>query len=183
MARHTVKGYPADVEWRVRLRSGEIPGEVEDLVDLAEQLGEQLVEERVGFEEFGPSWWTTDGAVGLTVSNDLPDAREAIDWSRDVAVQLESALEVAGHPVGSPAWSSSPRMPTTSVEVVGATEGARILGVSRQRFYELQEQREDFPRPVQVLGRGSLWDAAELERWGKTRHRPPGRPPADKRNP
>jgi hypothetical protein len=83
------------VEWRARLRSGEIPGDIEDLVDLAEQLGE-----RVGFEEYGPCWWTTTGGVGVTVSYDLPGAREAIDWSRDVAVQLETALETVGHAVG-----------------------------------------------------------------------------------
>jgi predicted DNA-binding transcriptional regulator AlpA len=67
-------------------------------------------------------------------------------------------------------------MPTRAPEVVGATEGARTLGVSRQRFYELQGQRKDFPKPVARLSRGSLWDRAELEKWGRTRQLPAGRP-------
>lgn len=61
-------------------------------------------------------------------------------------------------------------------EVLGATEGAKILGVSRQRFYELRDVHPDFPQPVARLSRGDLWNRADLERWAKKWDRKSGRP-------
>jgi hypothetical protein len=91
-----VKGYHPDVEWRAHLRSGEIPGDPQkDLVDLADRLIPDL-----GLEEFGPVMWTTDRAVGLTVSTDEPQATDAMAWAQRMVADFQVALARVGHPVG-----------------------------------------------------------------------------------
>jgi predicted DNA-binding transcriptional regulator AlpA len=50
------------------------------------------------------------------------------------------------------------------VLLMGPGEIRRRLGVSRQRAYQIVTS-EDFPEPYQVLERGKVWDAADVERW------------------
>jgi prophage regulatory protein len=50
------------------------------------------------------------------------------------------------------------------VVLMGPGEIRRRLGVSRQRAYQIVTS-EDFPEPYQVLDRGKVWDAVEVERW------------------
>lgn len=60
-------------------------------------------------------------------------------------------------------------------ELVGVTELAQLLGVSRQRASELQK-RPGFPAPVQILAAGPVWPRAWIERFVGTWERKPGRP-------
>jgi hypothetical protein len=83
------------MEWRMRISSADIGVEIEPLVDLADRMVDL-----VSLEEFGPSWWTTDGAVGLTVSTDTRDASHALEWAAEVAASFEAALAQVGHAVG-----------------------------------------------------------------------------------
>ncbi|GBC87326.1 hypothetical protein HRbin12_01329 [bacterium HR12] len=46
---------------------------------------------------------------------------------------------------------------------------AEILGVSRQRVYQLLEEREDFPRPAAGLARGWVWRRGDVEAWARSR--------------
>ena len=62
-----------------------------------------------------------------------------------------------------------------SVEVVGATDVAHMLGVSRQRLYQLLDERPDLPRPV-TRDPGALWDRNKVSAWAKRHSRQPGRP-------
>ncbi len=62
-------------------------------------------------------------------------------------------------------------------DVVGASEIAELLGVSRQRVYELIESHEDFPHPIARLARGSVWERSAIERWAAKWTRTPGRRP------
>lgn len=57
---------------------------------------------------------------------------------------------------------------------MGPGEIRRLLGVSRQRTYQIISS-EDFPKPYQVLERGKVWDAAEVVRWVKVRGYTPQR--------
>lgn len=66
---------------------------------------------------------------------------------------------------------ASPR-PTTTPELFGVAEVARLLGVSRRRAYEL-EARGGFPEPYTVLASGPVWDAASVERFVAARGRRP----------
>jgi predicted DNA-binding transcriptional regulator AlpA len=53
-----------------------------------------------------------------------------------------------------------------------AADIARRLGVSRQRVGILA-QHDDFPRPIGVLGRSSVWRWASVERWARDTGRLP----------
>jgi hypothetical protein len=98
---------------------------------------------------------------------DYYDAQLSLEGD-DLAEVVTAALGVfakARAAVGLPAWPcveleaktealldselSKPPFP----EVVGATEAARMLGVSRQRLYQLAE-RVDFPPPMVQLAAG-----------------------------
>jgi predicted DNA-binding transcriptional regulator AlpA len=48
--------------------------------------------------------------------------------------------------------------------VVGAHEIRMMLGVSRQRVYQLAS-RPDFPRPIAELTQGKVWMLADIAAW------------------
>jgi predicted DNA-binding transcriptional regulator AlpA len=50
------------------------------------------------------------------------------------------------------------------LRLVGAHEIRGMLGVSRQRVYQLVK-RSDFPRPVAELAQGKVWTLADIEAW------------------
>jgi hypothetical protein len=83
------------MEWRAHLRSGDIPGDVEALTNLADEMVSHI-----RMEEFGPIFSTTDRAVGLTVSTEADNAQQALGWLMEVAFDFEAALVRVGHPVG-----------------------------------------------------------------------------------
>ena len=62
------------------------------------------------------------------------------------------------------------------MEVVGVTEVAALLGVSRQRVDQISHSDLDFPEPMTTLGRGRLWEKRSIEKWaretGREIHRP-----------
>jgi len=62
--------------------------------------------------------------------------------------------------------------------LVGVTEIARMLRVSRQRADQLTREYEDFPEPEAVLASGRVWSTAAVSGWMR-RHpkRHPGRRP------
>ena len=76
-------------------------------------------------------------------------------------VQTDSALE---REVNSPA-----------PELVGLSEIAAILGVSKQRVGQLRA-RADFPVPVAELAAGPVWQRQMLDRFIRDWPRRPGRP-------
>lgn len=61
------------------------------------------------------------------------------------------------------------------VEVAGATEVARMLGVSRQRLYQLLEERPDLPRPI-TRDPEALWGRQQIDAWASQETRRPGKP-------
>ena len=48
--------------------------------------------------------------------------------------------------------------------LAGAHEIRELLGVSRQRVYQLAA-RSDFPEPVAILAQGKVWAIDDIERW------------------
>ncbi|WP_436533233.1 helix-turn-helix transcriptional regulator [Actinoplanes sp. HUAS TT8] len=48
--------------------------------------------------------------------------------------------------------------------MMGAAEISRRLGLSRQRIQQLAE-RDDFPKPYQLLAMGRIWLEPEIETW------------------
>jgi prophage regulatory protein len=50
------------------------------------------------------------------------------------------------------------------LRLVGAHEIRKMLGVSRQRVYQLAE-RSDFPNPIATLAQGKIWRVDDIEAW------------------
>ena len=48
--------------------------------------------------------------------------------------------------------------------LAGAHEIRELLGVSRQRVYQLAA-RADFPEPVAILAQGKVWAVDDIEQW------------------
>jgi len=62
------------------------------------------------------------------------------------------------------------------VDVVGVPEVAQILGVSRQRVYQLMGSYDDFPVPLATLAVGRIWSRQAIEEWSRAHDdRPTGR--------
>lgn len=65
--------------------------------------------------------------------------------------------------------------------LVGLTEIAAMLGVSRQRASQIVRAYDDFPAPVAELASGRIWETAAVEAWAEAHPvRPPGRPAAER---
>ena len=62
-----------------------------------------------------------------------------------------------------PACLDSVKYPR-DVDLVGVTEIAEMLGVSKQRADQLAK-RTDFPEPEASLAAGRIWSRADIERW------------------
>ena len=67
------------------------------------------------------------------------------------------------------------RATPTFSELVGISEIAAILGVSRQRAHALAH-RSDFPEPVARLASGSVWTRPSIDLFVESWKRKPGRP-------
>jgi predicted DNA-binding transcriptional regulator AlpA len=53
------------------------------------------------------------------------------------------------------------------VDLLGVTEVAQLLGISRQRVQQLTESDPDFPEPAATLARGRVWSRAAIEKWAR----------------
>lgn len=54
-----------------------------------------------------------------------------------------------------------------SLDVVGIPEIGRLLGVSRQRVYQLIDAYDDFPQPLATLAVGRVWTREAIETWNR----------------
>jgi predicted DNA-binding transcriptional regulator AlpA len=52
-------------------------------------------------------------------------------------------------------------------ELVGLTEVATLVGISRQRVLQLIESDPDFPEPAAQMARGRVWKKLDIEKWAK----------------
>lgn len=60
--------------------------------------------------------------------------------------------------------------------LLGTSEVAGALGVSRQRVHQLATKDPTFPAPLVRVKRGPLWDARAINAWVAHLDRTPGRP-------
>ena len=51
--------------------------------------------------------------------------------------------------------------------LVGVTEIATMLGVSRQRVHQIIKEDAGFPAPTAILTGGSVWERVAVERWAE----------------
>jgi len=160
------------MEWRIWAETHPID---------AEQWGERVdalldvLAETAGVE--GPTGWgvgPTLGAVFIVEADDITGATlQGLQAFADALKQAAGDLDVAVRRFEVTEEDFEP------VTLLGATDVARLLGMSRQRVYQLAE-RADFPRPVATLARGQMWERGQVEAWarkegrtlaGRPRHR------------
>jgi prophage regulatory protein len=55
-------------------------------------------------------------------------------------------------------------MDDETLRFAGAHEIRDLLGVSRQRVYQLA-RRSDFPKPIAILAQGKVWLVSDIEAW------------------
>jgi predicted DNA-binding transcriptional regulator AlpA len=63
---------------------------------------------------------------------------------------------------------SCPSLVTTTLHLVGLSEIAGLLGVSRQRVHQLAAH-PGFPEPVARLRAGPVWDVQSVNAWIRDR--------------
>ncbi len=150
------------------------------------------------------SWTTCLGEMvealldhGGSVSGTTDRTRYGATLSIDPADSPRSAIEVALHEFAVAARRAElPDWPVVKVEalthaeldaelasplvpeLVGVSEVAELLGVSRQRASDLQN-RHGFPDPVAILASGPVWMRKQLNSFTSTWDRKPGRPRRD----
>lgn len=56
--------------------------------------------------------------------------------------------------------------------LVGLTEIATMLGLSRQRVHQLTQEDATFPKPTVILKAGLIWERAAVEAWAERTGRP-----------
>jgi predicted DNA-binding transcriptional regulator AlpA len=171
------------MEWMVTASSQRLANEsqwdeLQDaLLDVLEDLG-----------AMGVTGWGRIGELGALFSVETPSLLQAATSGAEL---FQGAIEKIGAPpaarieiepadvgVDSTAEPVLERRLTSSgpsIPVVSGGEVAELLGISRQRVYQLLEEHDDFPRPVSDTPRGAVWDRREVEYWARKPRRP-GRP-------
>jgi len=119
-----------------------------------------------GGQVLGPVGWGVGRTLGAVFEIESQDAGEAIVAGHSAFV---TALGLAAGDLG----TGIRRIEVTHadfepLDLVGATDIARALGVSRQRVYQLAHQ-PGFPQPAARLARGALWNRGEIEVWRDAR--------------
>jgi hypothetical protein len=124
------------------------------------------------------SWGGPAGGPGIRF---LIRARDPMDAAQKATQEFEKAVAEAGLATVAiqrveimteryqDAWLSEP-----PEEHVGLSEIAGLLGVSKQRVFELRE-RPDFPRPLAELAAGPVWKRSSLNHFIAGWDRTPGR--------
>ena len=75
---------------------------------------------------------------------------------------MGQVYEASDH--GNLTWGQSAVPYGRDVDLVGAHEIRAMLGVSKQRAYQITRQK-GFPDPVVRLAQGAVWRRADVERW------------------
>lgn len=168
--------------WSVAItKRGSVPlFDVDTHADRFAELAEVLEEDEhnygpaVSFDEYGYTVRLTtkgmDGGVAIAVvlavvdkalsRVDLPNLPTVHNEATEVSY-LEQQLD-------------EPNYPT----LVGVTEAAEILGVSKQRVSELA-RTDHFPTPLAILAGGPVWSEPTIRSFVGRWQRKPGRPPKD----
>lgn len=125
-------------------------------------IGEHRVTLSFTLDDIDAGTTPTDHA--LAVTHQILDGSGLGDWTiTHVEVKTEDELD---------AELARPTFP----ELVGVTEAAEILGVSKQRVSWLAKNHPRFPRPAIELAAGPVWYRPAIDKWLETWDRKPGRP-------
>lgn len=155
-------------EWVVTFSVGDRPTLLDQLDTWADRL-----DQVDAFAARMPDSGTIDVTVHLHANVDVFDAPEAA-WAVVGAIVDGPALAV--EVLTETEYERRINTPTLP-ELMGATEIADELDVSRQRVHQLRKLAT-FPAPVADLAGGAVWDARAVRRFESTWERKPGHPQA-----
>jgi hypothetical protein len=130
-------------------------------------------------EPLAPAISTRLHEVGVRITVESPDPEEALIMGREQIELAFTRAELAPWTTVQLSVIDSDRLHAElwqqEDQLVGVSELAAALGVSRQRASELRT-RPGFPAPVADLSSGPIWRAEQLHRFTETWQRKPGRP-------
>lgn len=162
------------MDWRIWIESEPVPPEswgnrVDVLLDVLE--GSPAIE--------GPVGWGAGPVLGAVFEVAAPTAAEASDIGLEAfGAALAKAAEDLHFDLSNIRRFEVAPADFEPDALLGATDVARLLGISRQRVYQLTEQSH-FPKRVAELARGAVWRRSDVEAWLTTRPHWQGRPPKD----
>ena len=165
----------SSMDWTVTIEAaGDLAAEQVDL-DCIDAL-------RVALASLNAAASTSNRRFGVQLDIDAPTAEGA-------AEAAVTAFRLAAAQSGLPEWPVV-RVGVMTVEdqetalgepsfpdILGVTEAARLLRVSRQRVDQLRAEHPDFPKPIVRLASGPIWLRSSIEGFDRRWHRRPGRPP------
>lgn len=121
-----------------------------------------------------------DSTIEVTFDVEAPDMTAAVLTAQTIALDLitkvgAKVVDVARLEVITPAEQEAGLARPLIPELIGLTEVAEILGVSKQRVAQLRD-RPEFPEPVAELASGPVWTRPSLNHFIEGWSRKPGRP-------
>ncbi len=155
--------------------------EVAALIETEPELDPDAVDDFIAvLEDYGPavSYGSHRWAVELSMA--APDGGAALNSAVETVYKAAEKAAVPRWPVVRAAVASAVQVDTELSQsnippLVGVSEIAALLGVSRQRASELARS-PDFPVPVASLASGPVWLEPAILRFAKRWNRRPGRP-------
>ncbi len=120
-----------------------------------------------------------DRHVGLTATESAPDGDQALTQALSRVRALTPAALVSAQ-VMTVAEADRRLADPAFPELVGVSEVARLLGVTRQRASALQTNQA-FPAPVATLASGPIWRRSDLTSFEDSWARQVGRPRSQKK--
>ncbi|HWD10182.1 MAG TPA: helix-turn-helix domain-containing protein [Actinomycetota bacterium] len=159
------------MEWRIWADSS--PVDPDRCFDLAGDLQQALEGEPAALGPVAGAELPKLNAVFLVEAGSLLEASQI--GNNIFASALKAATNGQAVPLAitaEPEGYEDQRQPS----LLGASDVAKVLKVTRQRVYQLLVS-PGFPSAVVELDRGKLWSRADIETWMATRRRGNGRPP------
>jgi hypothetical protein len=100
---------------------------------------------------------------------------DAAEQGPKIALALEP-YEIAGVRIRTEQRVDQELAQPTIPTLLGASEVADLLGVSRQRVHQLHRENAAFPPPLVEVAMGPLWDEQAIDKFAQAWDRKPGRP-------
>jgi hypothetical protein len=137
------------------------------LMRLEDELDQQRLDASVSAQPLDETWTVTVSSS----SRKAPVAIEKVLGQIDPFVRRQPVAVEAVRPDEYERRAFRSTLPV----LLGASEVAELLGVSRQRVHQLRSHTQ-FPAPIVEVAMGPLWDERAVQKFGREWARKPGRP-------
>ncbi len=161
-------------EWTVEFTLRNLPHE-DTLVDIQETLDGKGIDASVAALPSAGQWTVSFGTAAKDFAHAVNQVHENFERFVGGKLRLDEIIAVNAMTLDEQERrAEEPTMPT----LVGASEVAEILHVSRQRVHQLREH-DGFPEPLVEVAMGPLWDERAVDKFDREWARKPGRPAAE----